>query len=72
MELILEYFSWCDGGRKSSVDPGDKVSSNALEEEEEEVAVEKKKKRLTELGQMGRMKDRCIREGRRRRSGCQN
>ena len=72
MELISEYFSWCDGRRKSSIDPGDRVSSSASEEEEEEVAVEKKKKRLSELGQMGRMKDHCIREGRRRRSGCQN
>ena len=73
MELISEYFSWCDGGRKSSIDPGDRVSSSTSEEEEkEEVVVEKKKKRLSELGQMGRMKDCCIREGRRRRSGCQN
>ena len=39
MKLILEYFSWCEGGRKSSIDPGDKVSSCASEEEEEEAAV---------------------------------
>ena len=36
MELISEYFSWCEGGRKSRIDPGDRDSS---EEEEEEVAV---------------------------------
>ena len=39
MELISEYFSWCEGGRKSSIDPGDRVSSSASEEEEEEAAV---------------------------------
>ena len=36
MELISEYFSWCEGGRKSSIDPGNRVSSSASEEEEEE------------------------------------
>ena len=40
MELISEYLSWCDRGRKSSIDPKDRVSSSALEEEEKEVAVE--------------------------------
>ena len=70
MELISEYFSWCEGARKSSIDPGDRVSSSALEEEEEEATVEirvgknerplyqrKKKKeeeRPSELGQMGK------------------
>ena len=68
MELISEYFSWCEGGRKSSIDLGDRVSSSASEEEEEE-DVGKKKKRLSELG-LGRMKDHCIR--RRRRSDRQN
>ena len=67
MELISEYFSWCKGGRKSRIDPGDRDSS---EEEEEEVAVgirangknerplyqrkKKKKEWPSELGQMGR------------------
>ena len=37
MKLISEYFSWCEGGRKSRIDPGDRDSSE--EEEEEEVAV---------------------------------
>ena len=60
MELISQYFSWCEGGRKSSIDPGDRVSSNASEEEEEEVDVGKKKKQLSEL-RLGRMKDHCIR-----------
>ena len=40
MELISEYLSWCEGGRKSSIDPKDRASSNASEEEEKEVAVE--------------------------------
>ena len=39
MELISEYFSWCEGGRKSSIDPGDRVSSNAFEEEERTVGI---------------------------------
>ena len=39
MELILEYFSWCEGGRKSGIDPGDRVSSSASEEEEKEAVV---------------------------------
>ena len=39
MELISEYFSWCEGGRKSSIDPWYRVSSSALEEEEEEAAI---------------------------------
>ena len=68
MELISEYFSCCEGGRKSRIDPGDRDSS---EEEEEEAAVgirangknemplyqrkkKKKKKRLLELGEMGK------------------
>ena len=55
MELISEYFSWCEGGRKSSIDLGDRVSSSASKEEEEEADVGKKKKRLLELG-LGRMK----------------
>ena len=47
MKLILEYFSWCEGETKSSIDPGDRVSSSVSEEEEEEEAIiEKKKKRL--------------------------
>ena len=71
MELISEYFSWCEGGRKSSIDPGNRVSSSASEEEEEEADVGKKKKRLLELG-LGRMKDHCIKGRRRRRSGRQN
>ena len=71
MELISEYFSWCEGGRKSSIDPGDRVSSSASEDEEKEANVEKKKKRLLELG-LGRMKYHCIRGRRRRRSGRQN
>ena len=69
MELILECFSWCEGGRKSSIDPGDRVSSNASKEEEEEAAVgirangknerplyqrKKKKEWPSELGQMGK------------------
>ena len=37
MELISEYFSWCEGGRKRRIDLGDRDSSE--EEEEEEVAV---------------------------------
>ena len=68
--MISEYFSWCEGGRKSSIDPGDRVSSSALEEEEEEAAVgiriteknerplyqrkKKKKERPSKLGQMGK------------------
>ena len=39
MELISEYFSWCERGRKSSIDPRYRVSSSALEEEEEEAVV---------------------------------
>ena len=69
MELISEYFSWCEGGRKSSIDPGDKVSSSASKEKEEEAVVGKKKKWLIELGQIERMKDHCIRGRRRRRLG---
>ena len=71
MELILEYFSWCEEGRKSSIDPGDRVSSSGSEEEKEEADVGKKKKRLSELG-LGRMKYHCIRGRRRRRSSRQN
>ena len=40
MELISEYLSWCEEGRKSIIDPKDRVSSSASEEEEKEVAVE--------------------------------
>ena len=69
MELISECFSWCEGGRKSSIDPGDRVSSSALEEEEEEATVgiragknerplyqrkNKKEEQPSELGQMGK------------------
>ena len=36
MELISEYFSWCERGRKSNIDLGDRVSSYASEEEKEE------------------------------------
>ncbi|RVW37047.1 Protein root UVB sensitive 1, chloroplastic [Vitis vinifera] len=68
MELISEYFSWCEGGRKSSIDPGNRVLSSASEEEEEEAVVgiragkneiplyqrKKKKERPSELGQMGK------------------
>ncbi|KAL6313649.1 hypothetical protein AAG906_010067 [Vitis piasezkii] len=70
MELISEYFSWCEGGRKSSIDPGDRVSSSASEEEEEAVVgirvgknerplyqrKKKKEERLSKLGQeLGQM-----------------
>ena len=71
MDLISEYFSWCEGGRKSSIDPGDRVSSSASEKEEEEVVVgiktrknerplyqrkKKKEERPLELGQeLGQM-----------------
>ena len=41
MELISEYFSWCEGERKNSIDTEDRVSSSALEEEEEEAAIGK-------------------------------
>ena len=71
MKLILEYFSWCEGETKSSIDPGDRVSSSALEEEEEEAAVRKKKKQLSKLG-LGKMKDHCIRGRIRKRSSRQN
>ena len=68
MELISEYFSWCEGGRKSSIDPGNRVLSSASEEEEEEAVVgiragkneiplyqrKKKKEWPSELGQMGK------------------
>ena len=39
MKLISEYISWCEGGIKSSIDPEDRVSSNASEEEEEESTI---------------------------------
>ena len=39
MKLISEYFSWYEGGRKSSTNLGDRVSSDASEEEEKEAAV---------------------------------
>ena len=71
MELISEYFSWCEGGRKNSIDPRYRVSSSALEEEEEEAVVRKKKKQLSELG-LGKMKDHCIRGRIRKRSSRQN
>ena len=35
MELISEYFSWCEGGEKSSIGLGDRVSSCASKEKEE-------------------------------------
>ena len=63
MELISEYFSWCEGGRKSSIDPGDRVSSCALEEEKEEAAVEIRANGKNE---------RPLYQRRRRRSGRQN
>lgn len=37
MELILESFRWCDEGIRSGIDPGDRVSGDALEEEEERI-----------------------------------
>ena len=70
MELISEYFSWCEGERKSSIDPRDRVSSSASKEEEE-VDIGKKKKRLSEL-RLERIKDHCIRGRRIRRSSRQN
>ena len=67
MKLISEYFSWYEGGRKSSTNLGDRVSNSASEEEEKEAAVrirangknerplyqrkKKKKERPSELGQ---------------------
>ena len=67
--MISEYFSWCEEGRKSSIDPGDRVSSWKLEEEEEEAAVgirangknemplyqRKKKKKKKRLLELGEM-----------------
>ena len=61
MELISEYFSWCEGGRKSSIDLG--IGFQAVHQRK------KKKKRLLELGQIGRMKDHCIKGRRRKRLG---
>ena len=71
MDLISKYFNWCEGGRKSSIDPGNRVSSSASEKEEEEVVVgiktrnnerplyqrqKKKEEQLSELGQeLGQM-----------------
>ena len=63
MELISEYFSWCEGGRKSSIDPRYRVSSSALEEEKEEAAVEIRANGKNE---------RPLYQRRRRRSGRQN
>ena len=66
MELISEYFSWYKGGRKSSTDPGYRVSSGASEGEEEETTVR--------IRANGKNEDHCIRgrRRRRRRSSCQN
>ena len=47
MELISEYFSWCEKGRRSGINPGDRVSGNTSEEEEA---------RPLKLEQMDRMK----------------
>ena len=38
--MILEYFSWCEGGRRSGIDFGDRVLGSAPKEEEEETIVE--------------------------------
>ena len=35
MELISESFNWCERGRRSGIDLGDKVLSGALQKEEE-------------------------------------
>ena len=34
MELISEYFSWYEEGRRSGINPGDRVSGSVSEEEE--------------------------------------
>ena len=60
--MISEYFSWCEGGRKSSIDPGVRVLGSALEEEEEVVVG---------IRANGKNERQCIR-GKRRRSGYQN
>ena len=65
--MISEYFSWCEGGRKSVIDPGDRVSGSASEEEEKEAVVG--------IMANGMNERQCIkgrRRRRRRRSGCQN
>ena len=64
MELILKYFSWCEGGRKSGIDPGGRVSGSALEEEKEEAVIE--------IRANGKNERQCIRGRRRRRSNHQN
>ena len=64
MELISEYFSWCEGERKSGIDPGVRVLGSALKEEEEEVDVGIKAN--------GNNERQCIRGKRRRMSGYQN
>ena len=63
MELILEYFSWCEGRRKSGIDPGVRVLGGALEEEEEVVVG---------IRANGKNERQCIRGKRRKMSGCQN
>ena len=62
MELISKYFNWCEGGRKSGIDPGDRVSSNASEEKEEEAAIRIRANRKNEK--------QCIKGRRRRRNDC--
>ena len=39
MELISESFNWCERGRRSGIDLGDKVLSGALEKEEVTVKI---------------------------------
>ena len=39
MELISEYFNWCERERRSGIDLVDWVSGTTLEKEEEEVIV---------------------------------
>ena len=63
MELISEYFSWCEGGRKNGIDPGVRVLGGAFEEEEE-VAVG--------IRANGKNVRQCIRGKRRKMSSCQN
>ena len=37
--MISEYFSWCEGGRRSGIDFGDRVLGSASKEEEEEETI---------------------------------
>ncbi|WJZ94258.1 hypothetical protein VitviT2T_013133 [Vitis vinifera] len=60
MELISEYFNWCEGGRKSGIDPRDRVSSSASEEKEEEAAIR--------IRSNGKNERQCIKGRRRRRN----